>query len=41
MSNERLNSLALLSTENATAQKEDTSESIKRFADMKAGKNNF
>jgi hypothetical protein len=41
MSNERLNSLALLSIENAVAQKMDTSESIKRFADMKARKKNF
>jgi hypothetical protein len=41
MSNERLNSLALLSTENATAQKAVMSESIKRFADLKARKNNF
>jgi hypothetical protein len=41
MSNEHLNSLVLLSIENATAQKVDMSESIKRFADMKARKKNF
>jgi hypothetical protein len=41
MSNERLNSMALLSIGNATAQKVDMSESIKRFADMKPRKNNF
>jgi hypothetical protein len=41
MSKECLNSLALLSTENATAQKVDMSESIKRFANTKARKWNF
>jgi hypothetical protein len=41
MLNERLNSLALLFIENATAQKVDMSESIKSFADMKARRKNF
>jgi hypothetical protein len=41
MSNERLNSLALLFIENATAQKVDMSGSIKSLADMKARKKNF
>jgi hypothetical protein len=41
ISNERLNSLVLLSIKNATAQKVDILESIKRFADMKARKWNF
>jgi hypothetical protein len=41
MSNERLDSLALLFIENATAKKMDMSESIKRFADMKARRKNL
>lgn len=38
MSNERLNSLALLSIENEVVQRIDLSENIKKFADLKSRK---
>jgi hypothetical protein len=41
MSNERLNSLALLSIENAIAQEIDMAETIKAFVDLKARKKPF